>query len=49
MILIAISFSAYLLWAACGFQGLPERAQTTVHIMLPSLWAIALSLSLIHA
>ena len=49
MILIAISFSAYLLWAACGFQGLPTRARTTFHIMLPSLWAIAVRLSMLHA
>lgn len=48
MILIAISFSAYLLWAACGFQGMPARAKTAVHVMLPSLWAAALSLSLLH-
>lgn len=48
MILIVISFSAYLLWAACGFHGLPVRARTTLHIVLPSLWAIAVSLSLLH-
>lgn len=47
MFLLAISISAYLLWAACGFQGMPRKRRATAHITL-SLWMIALSLSALH-
>lgn len=47
MILLAILVSAYLLWAACGFQGMPEKRRATTHITL-SLGMVALALSALH-
>jgi uncharacterized membrane protein YtjA (UPF0391 family) len=43
MILLVISFSALLLWAACGFVGLPAKAQASTHVMFPMLMVIAVS------
>lgn len=43
MILLVISLSALLLWAACGFAGLPAKARATTHVVFPGLLVLAFS------
>ncbi len=48
MMILAISFSAYLLWGALGFQGMPVEGHERTHIVLSSFLVIALSLSFLQ-
>ncbi|MES2490175.1 MAG: hypothetical protein V4607_10310 [Pseudomonadota bacterium] len=43
MILLIIPFSPFLLWAACGFSGLPAKAQATAQVAFPAVLLLALS------
>jgi hypothetical protein len=42
MIILVILLSASLLWAACGFSGLPVKTRATAQLVFPALIVIAL-------
>ena len=43
MILLSLLLSALLLWAACGFAGLPMKKRATAHVMFSAMLLVGFS------